>query len=275
MAKQKTNVIPGELVFKLYDTHGFHEDIIQRMADFNDMTIDKPGFWKLLTQHKNRHKTAHKEQATTSSKVMFNEAIKTLFENGHTCTNDSYKYDYTANGKTVQFKSLKTQLIGILNQDLTWIDYLEAGETQPYYLITKDTNFYCEEGGQVADEGMIYVSKNIALQVDSVFKIRDFVFHKGYFAVGDGNAYLNANSDVTLEIDEEKRLKVMRNHTGVHLLNAAVRRVLPKSVVCAVGSSATDKGLSLNLMVYGQKMTQNVLMDVQNLIRLVSFNYIA
>ncbi|XP_047033467.1 alanine--tRNA ligase, mitochondrial [Helicoverpa zea] len=267
MSKIDSKEIPGDLVFKLYDTHGFQEDVIRRIADLNGLTIDKRGFWKLLSKHRTRHKTAFKEQANNKDQL-FNEALKTMNKNGYSYTNDTFKYDYTANGKNIQFKPLKTKVIGILNEECVFIDFLEACEDAPYYIVTKDTNFYCEEGGQAADEGIIYVNDNVAMQVDSVFKLQGFVFHKGYFAVGGGSRKcVNCDMEVTLEIDEERRLKLMQNHTGVHLLNAAVRQVLPRSAVCPTGSSVTDKGLTLHLSVYGDKLSQNVILDVQNLIR--------
>lgn len=266
MSKQNSNLIPGELIFKLYSTHGFQEDILQQIADLNNMKIDKKGFWELLSKHKTRHKTAYKEQGNRSQ--LFADVIAQLKRNGHTSTNDSYKYDYKLKGSIVEFKILKTKLIAILNEDLDCIDILDPCEKRPYYLITKDTNFFCEEGGQIADDGMIYIRDNVAMQVDSVFKLQDFVFHKGYFAIGSGDSKLVKCGDyVELEINEEKRLKTMRNHTGAHLLDSAVRKVLPNSVVCPIGSSVTDKGLSLNFSVYGEKITQDKMLEAQNLIR--------
>ncbi|XP_075982963.1 alanine--tRNA ligase, mitochondrial [Anticarsia gemmatalis] len=262
MSKQKETLIPGQLVFKLYDTHGFSEDLIERIAHLNHMTVDKQTFTQLLSKHRTRHKTAYKEQ--NNKATLFTEAVKQLKQNGHCSTNDSPKYDYKLNNNKVQFNTLKTKLIAILNEDLTWLDFLEPCENRPYYLVTQDTNFYCEEGGQTADDGMVYFSSKVAFQVDSVFKIQDFVFHKGYFA---GKEYVRCGDLVDLEVNEEKRLRIMSNHSGVHLLNAAVRKVLPGSVVCATGSSATDKGLTLNLCVYGEKLTQNKMLDAQNLIR--------
>ncbi|XP_061721380.1 alanine--tRNA ligase, mitochondrial [Cydia pomonella] len=267
MAKQNSSVIPGELVFKLYDTHGFQEDVIERIAKLNNVTIDKQGFWKLLQQHKTRHKTAIQEQ-TASRAQMFDKAIENLRKDNITSTEDSYKYKYSIVENKIQFEPLKSKVVAILNEEGQWIDFLEPSDNQAYYLITKDTNFYCEEGGQIADSGVIHINKKVYLKVDSVFKIRDFVFHKGCFTITDPiDNDFGCDSEVLLEIDSEKRLNVMRNHTAVHLLNAAVRRVLPDSVVCQTGSSVTDKGLSLNLSVYGQRLTQDVMMRAQDLIR--------
>ncbi|XP_059047969.1 alanine--tRNA ligase, mitochondrial [Achroia grisella] len=268
VSKQNATVIPGDLVFKLYDTHGFQEELIERIAKLNSLEIDKKEFWKLLSQHKSRHKTAFKEQSSNKG-LLFDQTIEKLIKSGTTSTNDSHKYEYLVIDNKIQFEPLKTNVVAILNEDCEWIDYLEPCESRPYYLVTKDTNFYCEEGGQIADRGIIRLNKDVALKVDSVFKIRGFVFHKGYFEANKGGDcnYINYKSDVSLEIDSARRLNIMRNHTGVHLLNAAIKQVLPNSVVCQIGSGVTEKGLYLNLSVYGEKLSQDVVLQAQELIR--------
>lgn len=268
MSKEKSTIIPGELVFKLYDTHGFQDDLIERVAKLNNLTIDKKGFWKLLSQHKSRHKTAFKEQSSNKG-AQFNQCIETLIKSGVTSTNDQHKYDYITTDNKTEFKPLKTKLIAILNEHLDWVDVLDPCENRPYCLVTEDTNFYCEDGGQNADSGIIRLKDHVILKVESVFKIRDFVFHKGYFSIRqcDQNNYVMCNKNVELEIDVDKRLKLMRNHTAVHLLNAAVRKALPNSVVWQIGSNVTDRGLSLNLSVYGEKLSQKAVLEAQELVR--------
>lgn len=144
--------MPGELVFKLYDTHGFQEDVIQRIAKLNNFEIDKTGFWKLLSDHRLRHKTAFKEQ-TSKTGMLFDKAIKKLHENDIKKTDDSPKYDLTQTNSEISFKPLETKLVAIMNEDCDWIDFSEPSENRPYYLVTERTNFFCEEGGQIADQG--------------------------------------------------------------------------------------------------------------------------
>ncbi|CAG4957067.1 unnamed protein product [Colias eurytheme] len=267
MKKLKSNTIPGELVFKLYDTHGFQEDIIERIATLNKLEIDKKGFWKLLQQHKSRHKTAFKEQSTKQG-ILFDQAIETILKTGVKRTNDQPKYDFNVIDNRVTFEPLKTKVVAILNENIEWVDFLEPCENRPYYIVTESTNFYTEAGGQVSDLGVLKFNKHIQLIVDSVFKIRDFVFHKGHFKLHDSeNKYVNNTSDVFLEVNSERRLNIMRNHTGVHLLNAAMRQVLPNSVIGQVGCSVSDVGLSLSLVVYGEKLSQAVVLEAQELIR--------
>ncbi|XP_068619040.1 alanine--tRNA ligase, mitochondrial [Battus philenor] len=268
MSKLKTSSIPGELVFKMYDTHGFREELIERIAKLNKLDIDKKEFWRLLSQHKSKHKTAFKEQSAKSG-LTFDAAIEKLIKSGVKHTDDSHKYNYSLIGKRIEFQPLRSNLVAIINCDGEWIDCLDPCEDQHYYLITDTTNFYCEEGGQAADTGILRVNDKVHMRVDSVFKIRDFVFHKGYFVTDKScdKCYIRCKSKVTLEIDSERRLRLMRNHTAVHLLNAAIRKVLPNSVVCQIGSRVTDKGLSLNLSVYGEKLSQEVLLEAQELVR--------
>lgn len=267
MAKQNTNTLPGHLVFKLYDTHGFQEDVIQRIATLNQFEIDRQGFWQLLAEHKARHKTALKEQSLDKG-LLFDKCIERLKENRVKSTNEQPKYDYVFENNEINFKPLKTQIVAILNSDLEWLDFLQPSENRTYYIVTKDTNFYCEEGGQAADVGTMEINKDVTFNIQSVFKIRDFVFHKGIFSVVPlCESSVNNTNIVTLAINEERRLIIMKNHTAVHLLNAAIRKVLPNSVVCQIGSSVTDKGLYLNLSVYGEKLSQKVVLDAQELVR--------
>ncbi|CAH2044652.1 unnamed protein product, partial [Iphiclides podalirius] len=268
MAKLNSTTIPGELVFKLYDTHGFQEDVIERISKLNNLNIDKPSFWKLLAQHKSKHKAAFKEQ-TTNKNLKFDTTIERLIKSGVKCTDDSHKYDYVLVNDEITFEPLKCKLVSMLNEDGEWIDFLDPCEDRLYYLVTDKTNFFCEEGGQIADSGIIKVSDLVTMRVDSVFKIRDFVFHKGHFILDKSNEkkYVKCNSEVTLAIDSNKRLEVMKNHTAVHLLNAAMRKVLPNSVVCQIGSQVTDKGFILNLSVYGEKLSEKAISEAEALVR--------
>ncbi|XP_037876260.1 alanine--tRNA ligase, mitochondrial [Bombyx mori] len=267
VSKLNTSIIPGELIFKLYDTHGLQEELINRIAELNNMTTDKEGFQQLLSKHKHRHKTAFKEQALNKT-ILFNDAIDRLIKNGISRTNDLFKYNYEITDSKLEFKTLTTKLCAILNEDCQWIDVLDTIENRPYYLVTEDTNFYCEEGGQISDSGVARIDEHLSFKVDSVFKIRDFVFHKGCFLVDKNySACVKCGSDVTLIIDGEKRLRVIQNHTAIHLLNAAIRKALPNSVVSQIGSKVTDRGLYLNLSVYGEKLSEDVLLAAECMIR--------
>lgn len=258
--------IPGSLMFKLYDTHGLPEDVIQQIADLNNLNLDRAGFEELLSQHKAKHKTALAEQSSNKGQL-FNEAIERLLKFGVLPTKDLHKYNSKLVKNKLIFEPLRTSIVEILNDDLEWLDFVEPCEDRPYYLVTKDTNFFCEEGGQPSDIGEIKITDRINFKVTSVFKIRDFVFHKGYFTVEGEQNYVERNMRVTLRIDGERRANIMRNHTATHLLNAAVRQLMPNCVVGQVGSRVSVEGLSLSLSVYGGTLTKDVINKAQELVR--------
>lgn len=267
----KTPEVPGEVMFKLYDTHGFHEDIIERVANINNLQLDKECFKELLKNHKNRHKTAFTEQKDSSLSLNFNSALEKLHKNGIVNTNDDYKYKYNVKKNEVIFEPLKTKIVAILKNNGESIDNTIV-EDDNYYLITEKSNFYCEQGGQMSDEGLIKIGE-LKFLVDSVFKIKDYVFHKGHFENKDSDRNIKIGDKVYLEIDSKRRLNLMRNHTAIHLLNAAIRKTLSNSVVCQIGSHVTESGFSLNLSVYGDKLTQKIVSDAQDLIRkIISLN---
>ncbi|KAJ2944644.1 hypothetical protein O0L34_g4000 [Tuta absoluta] len=268
MARLNSAVMPGGLVFKLYDTHGFQEDLIEQIAKKNNFEIDKKGFWKLLSDHKARHKTALKEQSSNRG-LLFDKTITSLIKDGYTSTDDEPKYNYIVENSLPVFQSCFTKLIAVLNEEIEQIDVLEPSENRLYYLVTEKTNFFCEEGGQNADTGEIKIKNGLTFKVDSVFKIRDFVFHKGHFEIDSAceKPYVKCQSRVELCVNIERRLRTMQNHTATHLLNAALREVLPNSVICQIGSSVTHRGLTLSLSVYGEKLSQNVIMAAQALVR--------
>lgn len=267
MSRINSDTIPGEVVFKLYDTHGFPEDVIERVAALNRLNMDKEGFTKLLHHHKSRHKTAFKEQTKNDMASSFNNVIKELTKNGITKTEDDFKYNYKLKDNNVVFKPLESKLVSILNENGKSENSLEVKDVNEYYLVTEKTNFYCEEGGQMADKGVITVNKEVNFKVDSVFKIKNYIFHKGKFEKSSENKCIKIGDKVVLEIDNERRLNLMRNHTGVHLLNAAIRKVLPNSVVCQTGSNVSDEGFVLNLSVYGDKLTDEIMTEAQDLVR--------
>ncbi|KPI92072.1 Alanyl-tRNA synthetase, mitochondrial [Papilio xuthus] len=271
MSKMKCATIPGEIVFKLYDTHGFPEDVIQRIATLNNVDIDKRGFWNLLARHKSKHKTAFKERA--QKELAFDNIIDRLLKSNITRTDDAYKYHYLYENNEVLFQPLQCNLVAIVNEDGEWIDFLDPCETAPYYLVTDRTNFFCEEGGQEADTGLLTISDHVYMKVEKVFKVRDFVFHKGHFVVNrsGGRCYVRcgvgAGVGVRAEVCGARRLRLMQHHTATHLLHAALRRLLPRTALCQTGAAVTPAGLALTLALYGDKLTHQVLLDAEELVR--------
>jgi alanyl-tRNA synthetase len=195
--KLTSSVIPGETVFRLYDTYGFPADLTADVARERGLTIDQKGFDVAMEAQRGRARAASKFGVETSDSVKLSG--KTDFSG----------YDRVADGARI------TALIF----DGAIVDMLKPG--QEGQVILDHTPFYAESGGQIGDTGVL---KNAAAR----FTVRDTrkigasfshvgVLESGEFRVGDS---------VEAQVDEERRQAIALNHSATHLLHAALRKVL-------------------------------------------------
>lgn len=197
------NTIPGNLIYKLYDTYGFPLDITREMAEDDGLSLDIEGFEEELRVQKVRSRTASRIKGD-ELEAGYIEALKADLKNRFV----GYECLYSA-GK----------VIGIVIKDLSSESINENEEGELFFDITP---FYAESGGQVEDSGLIK-TENGEAQVIAVKKIRQDLFAhkvritKGQIKVGDSGE---------LFVDVEKRKGVSRNHTATHLLHYALRKVL-------------------------------------------------
>ena len=198
LEREKTKEIPGNEVFKLYDTYGFPADLTNVMAQEKGFTIDEEGFNKLMTEQKDRARNASKDKLSS-----INISLKDLtsFDLSDDKATAFTGYD--------EFKS-KAKITGHKNERDTDLIILDRSP------------FYVEAGGQVDDIGKIQVDADL-LDVVDVTRIENKTIHivqnatEGIIATG---------KTVIAEIDELLRWDIMRNHTATHFLHAALRRVL-------------------------------------------------
>ncbi|MCH6574333.1 MAG: alanine--tRNA ligase, partial [Bacteroidetes bacterium] len=200
LEKRKEKIIPGEDVFKLYDTYGFPLDLTNVMAHEKGFTIDEDGFNKLMSGQKQKSREASKSVfsslgigLTELGDVEIEGIPKTIFM--------GYNYD--------QLK-LESKILFPKDQG----DYLG--------LVFDRTPFYVEAGGQISDNGRL-VSKDIVIPIIGVSKFLDRTIH-----LVEKNSEFNPQIGdlVSLEVDEKRRWDIMRNHTATHFLHAALRKVL-------------------------------------------------
>jgi len=197
------HAIPGELVYKLYDTHGFPLDITKEIAEEDGLSVDMSGFEKALGEQKQRSRTGSKIKGET-------------LDEGHAA---ALKADTT--NIFVGYEDLEADAM-ILNivkeQDIVE----ELGEGEEGRLFFDITPFYAQSGGQVEDEGIITTLASAARVID-VEKIKEDLFsHKVIVEKG----MLKKGDKVHLSVDKNKRDSVARNHTSTHLLQYALRQVL-------------------------------------------------
>ncbi len=198
------NIIPGELVFKLYDTYGFPFDLTEDIAKERGLTLDKDGYDKFMAAQKN--------QAKASSQ--FKDSLNKL--NLNSIPNNTSFTGY------VDLQN-KVKILGLF-VDGKSVD--EANEPQEAVIILDNTPFYAESGGQVGDRGRLQFEDAIFDVLDTRKQGEIFLHHglisKGSFSIGD---------EVIANVEDEGRLAITLNHSATHLLHAALRNVLGDHVV--------------------------------------------
>ncbi len=198
LIKQNLKVIPGDEVFKLYDTYGFPADLTNVMAREINFAIDEEGFNKLMNEQKERGR----------------EASKDKFAAVNVNLNDLSGFDLVSSDPTVftgydELQS-KAVVVGVKNNGDNTLVILDRSP------------FYVESGGQVDDLGKIIIGSQ-SYNVIDVTKINDQIIH--VLSSAD-NQLLKPGAEVIAEVDENRRWDIMRNHSVTHFLHKALREVL-------------------------------------------------
>ena len=206
-------VLEGADAFKLYDTFGFPIDLTREIAEENGLATDMEGFNALMQEQKQRARNARANISGWSDKAKTFDIAKTEFL-GYT--------SYECEGK----------ILAILDENGESIDTISEGECS---VILDKTTFYGEGGGQVGDTGVITLGENELTVLDTK-KSEGVYIHmcsvaNGTFKVGD---------TVKCSVDVSRREAIKRNHSAVHMLQAALRSVLGTHVEQA-GSYVDEK----------------------------------
>jgi alanyl-tRNA synthetase len=204
LKKAKSDVFPGESIFKLYDTYGFPIDIVMDLARDQDFEVDEIGFDRLMEEQRQRSRTAFK----ISGVMETSEALKQLAAQGVATTFTGY--DRTED---------QSVILALLTEDGA---VNEVSEGQKVEVVCEQTPFYGEAGGQVGDTGRIS-GMGFTLEVQNTQRTPgDLLVHictvlQGKVKVGE---------EVTLAVDKEKRKATERNHTATHILHYVLRSIL-------------------------------------------------
>ncbi|MGO8854848.1 MAG: alanine--tRNA ligase [Steroidobacteraceae bacterium] len=200
-AKLKSSVIPGETVFRLYDTYGFPLDLTADVARERGLTIDQAGFDAAMDAQRGRARAASKFGTDLRESVKLSG--KTQFSG----------YDHvTGKGKV-------TALIF----DGAVVDSMRPG--QEGQVVLDHTPFYAESGGQIGDTGTL-IGATAHFTVRDTRKMGASIAHVGVLDSGE----LRIGDEVETQVDAERRQAIALNHSATHLLHAALRQVLGKHV---------------------------------------------
>lgn len=243
----ENNTISGELMFKLRDTYGLGDEIIEKIAEIECLTLDRKGFAECVADKIKQTKSLF----TDLSDVSISFDLKST----HLKPTDSApKYSYEYNEITKEFKvpSIKAKIVAI-----------KSDTNGMFAVIVDKTNFYNASGGQAADLGRI-VHQNGEFHVKYVSSVDGLVVHSGKFVEGT----FEPNDLVELIVDGSLRTGNIRNHTATHLLNASVKQVT-KCVTYQKSSNVTSSGLKLVLGMLGYKLEHRSIAEIQKLVRLV------
>ena len=216
--------VPGPLAFTLYDTFGFPLDIINDVAEKRGFSVDEVGFATLMQEQKSRSRAAQKGGGLLG-KSGEAPGFASLLEDG--LRTEFFGYSHYV---------LTDRIVAMLDSDAVPTDSLALGAEG--YVITSRTPFYGASGGQVGDRGLVETPAGTAVVMNTLKPSPDLTVHQ--VRVTEGT--ILPDQEVVLRVTEAERLAVARNHTGTHLVHAALRRVLGDHVKQA-GSLVTPERL--------------------------------
>ncbi|QUE90023.1 alanine--tRNA ligase [Pseudomonas sp. SCA2728.1_7] len=197
----KGTVVPGDVVFKLYDTYGFPMDLTADIARERSLTVDEAGFEREMEAQRVRARSA------SSFGLDYNTLVKVDVATEFT----GYK-DTSGSAKIVA-----------IYKDGQSVDVLNEGEEA--VIVLNQTPFYAESGGQIGDCGYLQAG-NARFDVRDTTKTGGAFLHHGVLDSGS----LTIGAPVETHVDAEVRHATSLNHSATHLLHAALRQVLGEHV---------------------------------------------
>lgn len=213
IAKLSSDIIPGDDVFKLYDTYGFPVDLTADIARERKLGLDLAGFEKRMAEQRQRAREASQFAATDSGLPDLQDRAS-AFKGYETLQ---------ANGR-----------ITALLKGSERVNRLEEGEKGA--VILDATPFYAESGGQVGDQGRIVADTGV-FEVADTQKHGEAHVHVGAVASGA----LETGQGAAAQVDGARRLDTTRNHSATHILHAALREILGGHVVQKGSLVAPDR----------------------------------
>ncbi|MFT6907150.1 MAG: alanyl-tRNA synthetase, partial [Oleiphilaceae bacterium] len=228
-------VIPGEIVFQLYDTYGFPIDLTADIARERELTLDIAGFERAMEAQRTRARSASQFSGALSEQV----------------TIDGITH-FSGYEKTLDEATITSILI-----DGEHVEQLHA--RQQGIIVLDNSPFYAEAGGQAGDSGQISTGK-------ANFEVRDTRKQgKAFTHIGVcENGSFNVGDKVTAHIDEPSRRATALNHSATHLLHAALQQVLGDHVA-QKGSLVNSQRLRFDFSHF-EPVSPSQLHDIERLV---------
>lgn len=208
----KGKEIPGEIIFKLYDTFGFPVDLTNDIAREKGLTLDMKGFEQCMAEQRTR------SQAASGFKVDYNAVLDV----------DAVTH-FTGHDKLSE--QAKVLALFVEGQPVSSLGANQAG-----IVVLDQTSFYAEGGGQVGDQGILSHSTANFVVKDTTKQGKTYLHH-GLLMQGE----LKVGDTVSADVDAQTREATVLNHSATHLLHAALRQILGKHVVQKGSLVAPDR----------------------------------
>lgn len=193
--------LPGELIFKLYDTYGFPEDLTADIARERQLSLDKAGFDAAMAQQKQRARAASQFAQSDLSRLRYEGA-----------------FEFSGYQHLSQQARISALYIG--DQSVTELNAGERG-----VVVLEQSPFYAESGGQVGDSGSL-LAEQVCFEVEDCQKLMQSHAHIGSLKTGR----LQVGQWVQAVVDLQRRSQIRLNHSATHLLHAALRELLGTQV---------------------------------------------
>jgi alanyl-tRNA synthetase len=216
---EKKAMIPGSVLFKLYDTFGFPLDLVADMARDMHLELDEEGYRKEMQEQRNKARAAWAGSGEEKIKPVYKE-IKSGLK----------KTVFTG------YESLEgtATITAIIKGDTSVKEVAEGDEAE---IVLDQTVFYGESGGQVGDKGELLGEASKFAVSDTVKPVEALFVHKGKVKKGG----FKVGDTVLAKVEEEERMDTVRHHTATHILHATLRSVLGEHVKQAGSLVAPDR----------------------------------
>jgi alanyl-tRNA synthetase len=222
LKQDKKTVLPGDVAFRLYDTYGFPLDLTEDILRADKISVDETGFEKLMEEQRTRGREARAISIDVSDQIGVSDAAE------------------LSAGSAIKFVGYDH-----LEAESKVLALYACGESKPEVvegmevdLLTTETPFYGESGGQVGDRGTIKTARGDLMEVtDTQHPTPQLTVHRGRVRKGR----IQVGDTVHLAVDTEFRRRTMLNHSATHILHAVLRRELGGHVRQAGSLVAPDR----------------------------------
>ena len=238
IAELSGDTVPGEVVFKLYDTYGFPLDLTADIAREHQLKIDESGFDVQMEAQRDRARAASQFNAAKDLSVSVDSS--TAFTGYSHAQGDGVITELFVDGAPVEK-----------------VDSSELNEDSSVIVVLDNTPFYAESGGQVGDTGMLRGSSGAEFAVADTQKSANAFLHIGRLVSGS----FAKGESINAEIDKARRDSTIKNHSATHLLHASLRNSLGDHVQ-QKGSLVTPAYLRFDFS-HGEPVTPSQLADIE------------